>query len=111
MRPFPALDRRWTVSTAAGSYPVWKRDSKELFYRNGNKLMAVNVRFARDVTVSAPRLLFEQRYSLGSSSTIAPFDISLDGERFLMVKDELGAGRLNVVLNWQEELKRLVPTN
>ena len=27
-----------------------------------------------------------------------------------MVKDKSGAGRLNVVLNWTEELKRRVPT-
>jgi len=33
-----------------------------------------------------------------------------DGQRFVMVKDEAGSGRLNVVLDWTAELKRLVPT-
>ena len=37
-------------------------------------------------------------------------DYGPNGERFLMVKDESASGRLNVVLNWTEELKRLVPT-
>lgn len=38
------------------------------------------------------------------------YDVSADGQRFVMVKDETGSGRLNVVLNWTEELKRLIPT-
>jgi hypothetical protein len=41
--------------------------------------------------------------------TLPNYDISGDGQRFLMVKDESGSGRLNMVLNWFEELKRLVP--
>jgi hypothetical protein len=41
--------------------------------------------------------------------SLANYDLSADGEQFLMVKDEAGSGRLNVVLNWTEELKRLVP--
>jgi len=36
-------------------------------------------------------------------------DVSADGQRFLMVKDESSSGRLNLVLNWFEELKRRVP--
>jgi hypothetical protein len=55
-------------------------------------------------------MLFDQRYSLGSSSTIAPYDIGLDGNRFLMVKDEFGSRRFSIVLNWEEEVKRLVST-
>jgi len=41
------------------------------------------------------------------------YDISPDGKRFLMMKEETlqGQGQINVVLNWFEELKRLVPTN
>jgi hypothetical protein len=37
-------------------------------------------------------------------------DATMYSKRFVMVKDEAGSGRLNVVLNWTEELKRLVPT-
>ncbi len=41
------------------------------------------------------------------------YDISPDGQRFLMIKAVEGSqsGQINVVLNWFEELKRLVPTN
>ena len=43
------------------------------------------------------------------TSTIANYDINLAGSRFLMVRDEVGAGRINIVLNWFEELKCLAP--
>ncbi len=36
--------------------------------------------------------------------------VSVDGQRFLMVKDDSGSGRINLVLNWAEELKAKVPT-
>ena len=41
------------------------------------------------------------------------YDISRDGKRFLMIKEEElpeAEDQINVVLNWSEELKRLVPS-
>jgi hypothetical protein len=71
--------------------------------------MSVNVSTTPDVTFSAPRLLFDRRYALGTV-TFPNYDVSPDGQRFVMVRDESGSGHLNVVLNWQEELKQRVPT-
>ena len=71
-------------------------------------MMVVDVTAGVDLTLSQPRQLFEQRYVFQNVS-LANYDLSPDGERFLMVKDEAGSGRLNVVLNWIEELKRLAP--
>ncbi|MEE8350401.1 MAG: hypothetical protein V3R94_12570, partial [Acidobacteriota bacterium] len=60
-----------------------------------------------------PEVLFEGAYA--SSRFVAGYqyyDISPDGQRFLMIKEEEGQqDQINVVLNWFEELKRLVPTN
>jgi Tol biopolymer transport system component len=109
VRPFAGPDRK-QVSTQGGRAVRWNPNGKELFYRIGDKTMAVSVSGTSELTFSAPRLLFEQRYAFGSSVTAANYDVSPDGERFVMVKDESGSGRLNVVLNWTEELKRLVPT-
>ena len=53
--------------------------------------------------------LFEQRYAFGSAQTIANYDVSPDGQRFVMVKDDSASGRLSIVLNWFEELKERVP--
>ena len=72
--------------------------------------MAVDVSTSPDLTLSQPRVLFEQRYAFGTAQTIANYDVSPDGQRFVMVKDDAASGRLNIVLNWLEELKRLVPT-
>jgi hypothetical protein len=88
---------------------LWSRNGKEILYRVGNKMMVVDVSAGLDLTLSHPRQLFEQRYVFQNIS-IANYDLSLDGQQFLMVKDEAGSGRLNVVLNWHEELKQRVPT-
>ena len=62
------------------------------------------------MTLSTPRVLFEQRYAFGTAQTLANYDVSPDGHRFVMVKDDSASGRINLMLNWFEELKRLVPT-
>ena len=72
-------------------------------------MMVVDVSGDVDFTLSQSRQLFDQRYVFQNIS-LANYDVSPDGQRFVMVKDETGSGRLNVVLNWTEELKRLVPT-
>ena len=110
LRPYPSLDRRWQVSTEGGTQPAWNPNGREIFYRSGDKMMAVEVTTNRDVTLSPPRLLFERRYAFGAGITIANYDVSRDGQRFIMVKDEASAARLNVVLNWADELKQRVPT-
>jgi eukaryotic-like serine/threonine-protein kinase len=111
VRPYPGPDRKVPVSTEGGTHPRWNRNGKELFYRNGNKMMVVDVSTTPNFGLSRPRILFEQRYAFGSAQTVANYDVSPDGERFVMVKDDSASGRINVVLNWLEELKRLVPTN
>jgi Tol biopolymer transport system component len=109
VRPFPSLDRKWQVSTEGGTQVVWNRNGKELFYRRGNKLMAVGVATDPDLTLTTPKLLFERRYALGTV-TFPNYDVAADGERFVMVRDESGSGRLDVVLNWSDELKRTQPS-
>jgi eukaryotic-like serine/threonine-protein kinase len=109
VRPFPGPGRQWPVSTQGGTQPMWNRNGKEIFYRLGNKMMVVDVSGGVDLTLSQPRQLFEQPYVFQNIS-LANYDVSPDGQRFVMIKDEAGAGRLNVVLNWTDELKRLIPT-
>ncbi|MGH9257649.1 MAG: TolB family protein [Vicinamibacterales bacterium] len=109
--PFPQVDRKLQVSTEGGTQPVWNPNGQEIFYRSGTKMMSVTVSTSPDLMLGTPRLLFDLRYAFGTGITIPNYDVSPDGQRFVMVKDESGTGRLNVVLNWSEELKRLVPTN
>ena len=111
VRPYPGPDRKVQVSTDGGTHPRWNRNGKELFYRNGNKMMVIDVSTTRDLRLSQPRVLFEQRYAFGAAQTVPNYDVSPDGSRFVMVKDDSASGRVNVVLNWLEELTRLVPVN
>ena len=102
-------DRKWPVSQS-GKYPKWNRNGRELFYRDGNKMMSVPVSFGADGPIfSAPRVLFDQRYQYGLGQTTANYDVSPDGQSFVMVKDQSSAGRWNIVLNWFDELRRLAP--
>jgi hypothetical protein len=72
-------------------------------------MMAVDLVTSPDVTLSTPRQLFEQQYAFGSGITFSNYDVTRDGQ-FVMVKDQPGAARLNVILNWFSELSRLAPS-
>ncbi|MHC4632354.1 MAG: TolB-like translocation protein, partial [Planctomycetota bacterium] len=107
--PYPGPGGK-KVSTGGGYHPVWSRDSKELFYRSGDKMMAVTYETEPEFRVTGSEVLFEGRYLSGWYRN---YDVSLDGQRFLMIKEseeQPAATQLIVVLNWFEELKRLVPT-
>jgi hypothetical protein len=105
------------VSNNGGTDPVWRRGGGELYYRSDDKMMVVTVKTSPTFTASAPRMLWEGAYSHGTGSSCgmpgvasAAYDVSVDGERFLMVKDDSPeyATRIVVVLNWAEELKAKV---
>ena len=90
---------------------LWARNGQELFYRNGNQMMAVEIMTDPTFIAGTPRLLFEGNYQR-SLATIAFYDITPDGQRFVMVQ-QVGqeATQINFVLNWFEEMKQRVPTN
>jgi serine/threonine-protein kinase len=114
VQPYPGPGGKYQVSTEGGTEPVWNRNGKELFYRSGDKMMAVGVATQPSFSMGKPRMLFQGPYA--QSPFPAPFyDVSPDGQRFLMVKppEQTASSSLTqivVVLNWTEELKRLVPT-
>jgi hypothetical protein len=98
--PFPGPGDRTQVSTAGGTQAVWNPNGREIFYRVDDQMMVVQVTTMPALKLSSPVLLFAGRYAYGAGITIPNFDVSRDGQRFVMVKPESGAGRLNVVLNW-----------
>ena len=74
--------------------------------------MAVDVRMQRSFSAGTPLVLFEGRYA-GTGAGVPGYDISPDGKRFLRVQltsPEASQTQVNLILNWTEELKRLVPT-
>jgi len=111
--PYPNPDVKWLVSgEEGGAEPVWSPDGTELFYRSGNRMMVVPVETDPTFRAGRPEVLFEGSYATTLfTSGDRYYDISPDGQRFLMIKAVEGStGQINVVLNWSAELKRLVPT-
>ena len=105
VRPFPGPERRRPISTEGGGQAVWSPTGREIFYRNGNRMMAVDVtERGDDIELGAPHVLFERRNAFGAGITIANYDVSPDGQHFVMVKDEAIASRIDLVLNWFAEL-------
>jgi serine/threonine-protein kinase len=110
VRPFPDVDDgKWQISSDGGTGPVWAHRGQELFYRNGEAMMVVGIKTEPTFTAGSPVVLFTGRYTT-FTGPILNYDISPDGQRLLMIKQEEGPGQINVVLNWFSELKRLVPT-
>ena len=112
VQAYPGAGGKWQISTEGGNGPVWAKNGRELFYRNGNKVMAVAITTKPTFRAGTPTLLFDGQY-VQSGPGRADYDITTDGRRFLMVKEDKpreGPRQINVVLNWFEELKRLVPT-
>ena len=128
VRPFPNVDDggQWLISRGGGTRPLWAPDGRELFYlAPGPRLMVVPVQPVQPVqTVQAelgfeagiPEFVFKGAFFAPSGRwSLRTYDVAPDGERFLMIK-ESGSGEtpsteLILVLNWFEELKRLVPTD
>jgi Tol biopolymer transport system component len=113
VQPYPGPGGKWQVSTDGGLEPAWNRNGRELFYRIGDRMMAVETTTQSGFSVGKPRVLFEGRYvTTGFPLNGTAYDVAPDGQRFLMVKEierTQSTAQINVVLNWHEELKRRVP--
>jgi dipeptidyl aminopeptidase/acylaminoacyl peptidase len=116
---YPGPGSKITISTDGGTDPVWRRDGRELFYRNGDRMMAVDVVSSQPLAVSKPNTLWEGHYLAGvgsscgmSGPTSANYDVSSDGRRFLMIEDTSPVTEcklLHVVSNWSREMSKGAP--
>jgi len=109
-RPFPNVDDgKWQISRDGGTAPVWHPKEEEVIYRNGSALIVVGIKTEPTFTAGSPAVLFTGNYLNHIANR--QYDISPDGQRFLMItEDQQETAQIHVVLNWFEELKRLVPT-
>ncbi|MBN2319157.1 MAG: serine/threonine-protein kinase [Acidobacteria bacterium] len=117
VRPFPDVysGGPWPISTDGGDSPLWDPDGRELFYRSGDNYMAVEVETEPTFSSGKPEVLFTGTYFDNSNPYNHTFwDISPKDKRFLMIKqpettDEESLRKINIVINWSEELKEKVP--
>ncbi|HET9294807.1 MAG TPA: protein kinase, partial [Gemmatimonadales bacterium] len=109
VRPFPNTDSaRIAVSVSGGQEPVWRRDGKELFFRDPRGAMyAVAVTTGAQFTHGSPSLLFAAP-GLAKLPYHRAYDVHPDGKRFLMITSGgLDSRGIEVILNWRVELERL----
>ena len=111
VRPYPDIESgRWQVSVGGGVHPAWSRDGQELFYRTDDALMAVSIETQPSFEVGNPTVVFAGRYFMAAGDRT--YEVSPDGESFLMIKDiaySESTARLIIVQNWLDEVERLVP--
>jgi len=114
VQPYPGPGGKYQISIEGGTEPVWNPNGKELFYRSGDKMMAVEISTQPSFSAGKPKMLFQGPY-VPTAITFPYYDVSPDGQRFLMLKanERISPSSLTqiiVVQNWFEELKRRVPT-
>ena len=120
VRPFPDLDDgQWRVSPDFGRHPVWSPDGRALFYRGQGDADLIVAQIETEPTFSSrtpDRLLRISGYLMGGGRQ---YDVAPDGDRFIFrttrtagqgSEDEPFNG-LVLVLDWFEELRRLVPVD
>ena len=103
VRPFPGSGGRWQVSLDGGSEPVWAANGRELFYRNGTKMMVAAIALHPTFTVGARRELFEGNYV--NDPVYRSYDVTRDGQAFVMVRSPKPSADFIVVLNWFDQLR------
>jgi hypothetical protein len=116
VRPYPDVTSgRWQVSTAGGERPLWSRDGRELFFVSAaSELMRVGVERASSWAATTPTMLLKDGSVMVPENNVGrTYDISPDGQRFLVVKPLNASNarppQLVVLQHFDEELKRLVP--
>ena len=116
-RPYPAVNRgHWQVSSGGGTRPLWSPTGQELFYVSpGGAVLRVGVERGDSWAATTPAIIVKEGYVVPSGFPGRSYDVSPDGQRFLMLKpaNEPNAPppQLVIVQHFDEELKRLVPPN
>jgi len=104
VRPYTGSAVRYQVSTEGGVVPRWSHSGEEIFFRSGRSLWFARVRTSPSFTADPPQKLFDLPEEIAGRL----YDVSPDGQRFLMVQVdplELRPLGLVVIPGWVEEMK------
>lgn len=107
--PFPGPGGKWQISTEGGAQPMWSRKEGELYYKNGNRMMAVSVRTSPSFEAGTPRILFETDLPESSPGDPSRYGVAPDG-RFLVIAPAPDAkseerAEIHVIVNWSDTLR------
>ena len=98
---FPRASGKWPVSSAGGNSPVWRRDSRELFYHaHDDRLMAVTVGPGHDFQADVPSALFAPKALVGGLGVGTFYDVAPDGRFIINMLVERTSPPASVLLNW-----------
>ncbi len=108
VQSFPTPGNKRRISSDGGSWPRWRSDGAELIYvAPGGAVTSVPVNSGDRFTAGAPTPLFRSRSALGGPvGIVAPFEVSLDGQRFLMLVSPPAPSSISLILNWPSLLKQ-----
>ena len=108
VRRYPSLDRQWQVSDGGGIQARWSRNTREIYYRSGRRIVAATLDTSgAEPAFGKPVALFADDYDFGAGASIANYDVTADG-RFIMIRRGVNGGKLRVVINWTDELKQIL---
>jgi len=120
VRPFPDVDAgKWQISTGGGIQPVWAHNGRELFFANPETrelnaaaFTTTSTTFQRDRVTTLFVVAEDMIFNETRSGSIEFYDVAADDQRFLMAQrsgTDDDSTTFVLVLNFFEELKRLVP--
>jgi hypothetical protein len=94
--------------------PIWTRDGREIFVNTLGMFQVLGIKTQPAPDWTNPTRLFTMQGIVAPGAGSTNWDITRDGKQVLLIVPkgaEIGAANqeLQIVLNWQEELKRLAP--
>ncbi len=109
LQPLPPTGRRYQISRVGGAEePRWSRDGSKVYYRSGQRIMAVPVTTWPDVQIGEPEIFFKGEFENISNRS---YDVHPDGQRALVIRGENIASSIRVVTNWFSEVERMILEN
>ena len=115
VRAFPDRGGKWQISNAGGTFPIWSRNGRELFFRSDDDhIMVVNYQVKDDSLLAGqPRVWSEKR--LADVGILGSYDVAPDGKRVVALmpvdtpEGEQSQNHVIFLLNFFDELRRKVP--
>ena len=110
VRPFPQGSGKRRLTANGGRQPLWREDGGELYYVEGETLMAVAVSTAGEFSTGLPKSLFRvPSLRDGALDVVYRYDVSADGQRFVIIEDvedeQANLSSIHIVQNWYEDFR------